>query len=135
MGEATLKIFGAGVIAIFVILIIKRSNPESAIPIRMVVGIIMAAGCVMAALPILGFIREFEDLIGVSDGKSIYFETLIKALGIAILTHVCATACRDSGEGGIAGYVELGGRIEIVILSLPLIRDVLSASLELMEMK
>ena len=133
MSDLTLKVFGAALIGVFAVLIVKRGNPDGAVPVRMIIGIIMAAGCVVALSPIIDFIDELLGFIG--DGGEIYVQTLIKALGIAIITHICATVCRDTGEGSIATYVELGGKIEIVILSLPLIREIISASVELLEMK
>ena len=61
-------------------------------------------------------------------------EVLLKALGVSILAHVTATVCRDAGEGSMAYYVELGAKIEILILSLPLLGEMLSLAMELLEM-
>ena len=133
MGDVTYKIFGAALIGVFVLLVLRRGNSDGAASARMVIGIVLAVGCVILSTPVIDFVREISGILG-KDGE-IYVETLLKALGIAVITHVCATVCRDSGEGSVAGYVELGGRIEIVILSLPLIREIISSSLELLEMK
>ena len=133
MGDVTYKIFGAALIGVFVLLVLRRGSSDGAASARMVIGIVLAVGCVILSTPVIDFAREISGVLG-KDGE-IYVETLLKALGIAVITHVCATICRDSGEGSVAGYVELGGRIEIVILSLPLIREIISSSLELLEMK
>ena len=134
MGDLTLKLFGAALLGVFTVLILRKSNADGAVPLRMVIGVILAAGCIMLASPVFEFVNELSSLIG-GVGGEIYIETLLKALGIAIITHICSTVCRDCGEGSVAGYVELGGKIEIVLLSLPLIREILSSSIELLEMK
>lgn len=134
MGDLTLKVFGAALIGVFAILIVRKSNSDGAVPLKMTVGVILAVGCVVIASPVIEFINEMSTVIG-GVGGEIYVGTLLKALGIAIITHICATVCRDSGEGSVAGYVELGGKIEIVLISLPLIREILSLSIELLEMK
>lgn len=133
MSDFTFKIFGVALIGVFAVLIVRRGSPDGAMPVRMIIGIIMAAGCVLLATPVIDFINELSGVIGGSG--EIYVETLLKSLGIAVITHICATVCRDTGEGGVAGYVELGGKIEIIILSLPLIREIVSSSLELLEMQ
>lgn len=51
---------------------------------------------------------------------------LLKALGIAFLTELTAGICRDSGEATLATWVETAGKLEILLLSLPLIRSVIS---------
>ena len=133
MGDLTYKIFGAALIGVFALLVVKKGNSDGAVSLRMVIGIILAVGCVILSTPTIEFVRELSGVLGTDN--EIYVETLLKALGIAVITHVCATVCRDSGEGSVAGYVELGGKIEIIILSLPLMREVIASSLELLEMK
>ena len=110
MSDFTLKVFGAALLGVFAILIVRKSNADGAIPLRMTIGVILAAGCVIIAAPVFEFVKEMSTLIGGAGGE-IYIETLIKALGIAMITHICANICRDSGEGSLAGYVELGGKL------------------------
>ena len=47
-------------------------------------------------------------------------ETMFKALGIAAVAQITADVCRTSGEAVSASQVELIGKMEIVILALPL---------------
>lgn len=51
---------------------------------------------------------------------------LLKALGVAFLTELTAGICRDSGEATLATWVETAGKLEILLLALPLIRSVIS---------
>jgi hypothetical protein len=56
------------------------------------------------------------------DGASV----ILRALGIAWMTSAAGELCRASGEGALAGYVEGVGRVELLVLSLPLLRDLLA---------
>jgi stage III sporulation protein AD len=47
---------------------------------------------------------------------------MLRVLAVAIVTHVCANICRDCGEGTVAGYLEIGGKVEIIALSLPTLK-------------
>ena len=45
------------------------------------------------------------------------------------LTHTSCEICKTVGETGLAGYMELAGRIELVTLSLPLWKSLLELAL------
>lgn len=62
-------------------------------------------------------------------GNAIASETLVlmlKALGMALVSKLCADVCRDSGETALAGGVESAGRIAILVLSLPTFAKILA---------
>lgn len=133
MSDTLYKLFGFAIFAVIVIMILRKESPESAVTLRMVVGVGLAIAAVSALTPVISYVRELGESLGVNDDVSRAVEIMLKALGISFLTHVCATVCRDAGEGGIAQYVELGGKLEIVILSLPLIKDITFLALELIQ--
>ena len=89
--------------------------------------------CVASMSPIVEYIAEIGEGFGVGESLSRAVEVLLKALGISILAHLTANVCRDAGEGSIAYYVELGAKIEILILSLPLLSELLDLARELLE--
>lgn len=129
-----LKLFGGAIIAVMLILILRRENPDMALPIKMCAGVVMSLVCVASMGPIVEYIGEIGDRFGAGEALSGAIEVLIKVLGISILAHLTANVCRDAGEGSIAYYVELGAKIEILILSLPLLGEILELALELLEM-
>jgi len=51
-------------------------------------------------------------------------EGMLRVLAVAMVTHICATICRDCGEATLGGYLELGGKVEIIVLTLPMIKDI-----------
>ncbi len=134
MSDLLLKIFGGALLGVMVMLILKKSNPDSALMLKLTVGIVLACACIAFLKPIVEYIIEISESFGATEQIMRSAEILLKALGVAVLTHICATVCRDSGEGSIAYYVELGGKIEIMLLSLPLLRNVTDMALELLEL-
>lgn len=133
MSETLFKILGAALFCVFIMMILKRENAESALSLRMVAGVGLAIACVGAINPILSYIREIGESLGADAGVADAVGILLKALGVSLLTHICATVCRDSGEGSVAQYVELAGKIEIILLSLPLVGEILDLALGLIE--
>ena len=66
--------------------------------------------------------------LGERAGVTSYLQILLRALGIALLTQYAAEICRECGESAAAGGVELAGKIEILLLCLPLIDEILSVA-------
>ena len=58
---------------------------------------------------------------------------LIRALGIALICELCALFCRDLGEQSVASGVLLFGKLEILVLCLPLVDKVLEIAKELLQ--
>jgi stage III sporulation protein AD len=81
---------------------------------------------------VLTYITDLATATGASEGEG--WSLLLKALGVAFLTETAASVCRDSGETGLATWVETAGKLEILLLSFPLIRTVLDTVTELLGM-
>ena len=60
-----------------------------------------------------------------------YAKVMLKGLGAAFLTHICALTCRECGKPALADTVELAGKLEIFILCIPLIKNIIEAATEL----
>jgi len=57
---------------------------------------------------------------------------LLKITGIAILTEFAVSICNDSGETSIASKIDLGGKIIILSMSVPIITSLLEVLLYLL---
>ena len=45
--------------------------------------------------------------------------------GIAILTEFAVSICKDSGESAIASKIDLGGKVIVISMSIPIISALL----------
>jgi stage III sporulation protein AD len=63
-----------------------------------------------------------------------YAAVMLKGFGVALLSNICATVCRDLGKSSIAEIVEAAGKLEIFLLCLPLISDILKTAVSLLEL-
>lgn len=64
-----------------------------------------------------------------------YLAVMLKGLGVALLTHVCSSICRDCGKGSLADGVELAGKLEILLLCFPLIIEIITTATTLLELQ
>lgn len=117
----TLKIGVGALLALSCLLILRQYKPEWAPFLR-----VAAAVCFMtAALSVLsGLISDLDVLFG-STMPGETRTVMLKSLGLCLLTECTAGVCRDSGEVALAGWVEYAGRLELLILAVPLIRAVM----------
>lgn len=115
----------AGVTAITVI---RKWNADFLPLLRLCLAILLSTVVLSLAAPLVSYLKNLTESVGISA----YAEFLFKALAIAILTQLCAELCRESGETGAANGVELAGKVEILLLCLPLINEILSTAKELL---
>lgn len=57
---------------------------------------------------------------------------LLKAVGVALTAEFASRLCADAGESALAGRIELGGRVALSALALPLIRDLTGRLIDLL---
>ena len=117
----TFQICGASVAAVMIILIIKQSRTEFS-------PLVSLAVCVLVFSVAAGMLYTlFTWIMSLEFGEvfSPYLGAMTKALGVALVVQTCAEICRDSGESAIAGRLEMLGKAEILLLSLPLMKELL----------
>lgn len=123
-------IAGAGIAlgAVFLSLYLRSQQKEIAVLLIISASVILFYIAMKDAGTAVSSIRETVS----ESGVTAEVETLLKALGIAALTQITADICREAGESTIAGQVELIGKLEIVLLSLPLAAQLLTMAKNLL---
>ena len=50
---------------------------------------------------------------------------MVKALGVCVVTQLASDTCKDCGQNSIASKIELGGKVLILAISLPMFTSLL----------
>ncbi len=127
--ELLLKLSAAALLASSICLVLKKNSPEMGLMLAILVsvgGFVLAAEIIM---PILELVKEAGSLGGMS---SAMFSPLLKCLGIGIWAKAAADICKDSGQGAMAGSVELAGAVCAVYCALPLLNTLIDMLEELL---
>lgn len=61
-----------------------------------------------------------------------FLTLLIKITGIAFLTEFAVSICKDSGETAIANKMDMGGKVVIVSMSIPIISGLLETIIKVL---
>ncbi len=124
------KVCMIAVLGIAVTMIVKQWKSDLLILIRLSLVLVLGTILIGAATPLFSY---FQELTQYTKGIA-HTELLFKALGIALLTEICANICKECGESSLATGVELTGKIEILLLALPMISEILEIAEGLLSM-
>ena len=116
------KIIGVGIIALIISVIIKQYKPEFAMYISIIAGIIILFLIIDKMYGIVTLLTNLSRKTGMN---AEYLTILLKITGIAILTEFEVSICKDSGESAIASKIDLGGKVIVISMSIPIISALL----------
>lgn len=76
--------------------------------------------CLESFKEIVSFIKSISDL---NIYNIDFIKILLKITGISIILEYAITICRDCGENSIASKIDLGGKVILVSMSIPIISN------------
>ena len=124
-----IKIIGVGIISLIVIIVLKQYKPEFTIYVSIIAGAIILTMLFSKLVGIVSIITNLSNKIGINNE---FLKIILKITGIAILTEFAVSICKDSGETAIASKIDLGGKIIIVSISIPIITALLEIILQIL---
>lgn len=111
--------------ATVVYLLLKRRTPEYS----MFAEVFAAASVLLFVLPdMIGLMRFSQDFFDTAGIDRTYFASLLKIVGIALLTQFTADVCRDNAQSALASQTEFAGRILMLVCAVPIIRAVMQTA-------
>ena len=123
------KIIGVGLISLIIIIIVRQYKPEFTLYVSLLVGAIILV-FIMDKLD--GIITLLTTLSNKTAINNEFLTLLIKITGIAFLTEFAVSICKDTGETAIANKVDMGGKVIIVSMSIPIISSLLETVVEIL---
>lgn len=113
-----LQIVGIGLIAAVLSITLKQEKPEMALFIGIGAGVIVLLMLVGEIRDIVIFIQRIAARANVD---FMYLSTILKVIGIAYIAEFGSQVCKDAGENAIASKIELGGKLIILVLTIPIL--------------
>ena len=123
------KIIGIALVSVIIIIILKQYKPEFAIYISILAGILII---LLVMDKLTGIINLLQSLASKASINSTFLVLLIKITGIAFLSEFAVSICKDSGEAAIASKIEVGTKIIIIAMSIPIISSLLEIILQIL---
>ena len=123
------KIIGITLVALIIIILLKQYKPEFAIYISLLIGVLIL---VLVMDKLTGVVNLVQSIANKTSINNEFLIILIKITGVAFLSEFAVSVCKDSGESAIASKLELGTKIIIVSMSIPIISSLLELILKVM---
>ena len=124
-----IKIIGIALIALIIIIMLKQYRPEYAIFISILTGILILFLVMDRLTAIINLIETIQEKFSINTQ---FIALLIKITGIAFLSEFAISVCKDSGEAAIASKIEIGSKIIIISMSVPIISSLLEIILKIL---
>ena len=115
-------------IALVIILILKQYKPEYAIYVSLIAGILIL---ILSLGQLSGIINLLKDISSKANINTKFLSLLLKITGISFLTEFAVSISKDSGETAIANKIDLGGKVLIIVISIPIITALLETVLKI----
>ena len=129
MGISTIVVIG--IIGAIICVVINQYKPEYTVLVSLATGLIILLFTIPHFSSILEYINEF---VSMGQIDSSYGKIVLKALGVCVVTQLASDTCKDCGQGSIASKIELGGKVSILALSIPLFVSLLETIKKLMNL-
>ena len=124
-----IKIMGIGLLALIIIVILKQYKPEFAIYVSMIAGVLIL---VLAIQKLTGIINLLQSLANKTYINKSFLSILLKITGIAFITEFAVSICSDAGEKALASKIEIGSKVIIIAMSIPIITSLLELVIEIL---
>ena len=124
-----IKIIGIALIALIIIIMLKQYRPEYAIFISILTGVLILFLVMDRLTGIINLIESIQSKFSINTQ---FIALLIKITGIAFLSEFAVSICKDSGEAAIASKIELGSKIIIISMSIPIISSLMEIILKIL---
>lgn len=115
---------GIGICALAVLTLLRELRKEYAPLFMLGFTVVLLAAMIPKLSGAVDFLKECASAAG---GERI--SVVIRALGITYLTSTASELCRSAGESALGNTIELAGRVEILLLCIPLFRELLDIAL------
>ncbi|HOB28339.1 MAG: stage III sporulation protein AD [Dethiobacteria bacterium] len=120
------QVVGLGLVAALLVLILREYQPEMAMQVSLVTGVIIMF---LVLNQIIGAVNVITETAVAAGINLVYLQTLLRVIGIAYLAEFGAQLCRDAGEGSIASRVELAAKVIILVMAVPVIVEIMESVL------
>ncbi|CDE54423.1 MAG: stage III sporulation protein AD [Clostridia bacterium] len=124
-----IRIIGIGLLALIIIVILKQYKPEFAIYVSMIAGVLIL---VLSIQKLTGIINLLQSLANKTYINKSFLSILLKITGIAFITEFAVSICSDAGEKAIASKIEIGSKVIIIAMSIPIITSLLELVIEIL---
>lgn len=127
-----IKMVGVALIAVVLFSVIKKYSPEYGVISEIAFIVFVCVYAFPYVKEIIDFFYKYTRSVGFSND---YMDTIVKVVGIAVVTQFTADICRDSGQIALAQQVEYSGKIIMAVICIPIATAILEVAVKIVEIE
>lgn len=112
------KVVGIGITAVVLAVLLRGYRPEIAALVSIAAVTIIFVIISPYLKSVMAMFVDLSEQIGI---EMQYIVIVIRVIGVAYIAQLGAEISRDAGEGAIGTKIEMGGKVIIIALSMPVI--------------
>ena len=117
------------IIMVVLALSLKSRNPKISSLVSVAICILLLCFCVSRIRLVLEGLNKITDKVHVDWS---YLTLLLKLIGIAYICEFAASISKDAGYQAVASQIELFGKLTMLVVSLPVLYQVVETVLEVL---
>lgn len=114
---SVLQLVGFGVASALLSLTLRKTRPEMALVVSLAAGICILLSIVDRLRDIVQLLSALASRAEISDSM---LPLLLRIVGVAALCELGAQVCKDADENGLAAKIEMGGKLMVLGMALPI---------------
>ena len=110
-----------------ILVVIRQTRFEFVFSVRAICTIIFFSIILLISSPIIEYITEISE-----EYESFkYCLLIVKGIGISFIIKVTSDICKDMGEVALGTYIEIVGKLQLILLVLPIIKEIIDTIKEI----
>ena len=126
-----MRIIGVGFVTAITAILLKPNKPELSFAVTVTGVIVILLFLVDSMQSTLTVFSSIAEMTGVENGL---LKILLKIVGVGYLTEFGAGILNDFGSNAVADKVVLGGKLTVLVLSLPILENMLKLFASFLEL-
>ena len=123
------QVVATGVLCALLAITIKKQSPEIALAITLAASTLIFIMVLPMLTQTVGVLTRVGEMM---DGGAQYVSLALRVIGVAYMAELGASVCTDAGEKAIAAKIDLGGRVIIMVMAMPVVIDIINVVLGIM---
>ncbi|TDQ41653.1 stage III sporulation protein AD [Aureibacillus halotolerans] len=123
------QLVGLGIVVALLVLVIKEKSPLFALMLGIFASVYIFFSLISQMQAVL---LMLEKLALNAHVKPIYLSTILKIVGIAYIAEFGAQIVRDAGQAALASKIELGGKVMILLMAVPILTVIIETVLAML---
>ena len=123
-----IQVVGMAILSAILIIVIRQQKPELAFLLSIITGVVILILIIDQVAVVIELLNQLARRAQID---MLYFNTIIKIIGIAYIGEFGAEITRDSGESALASKIEMAAKILIMVIAIPIMLSLIDTILKL----